>query len=134
MLRKMALRGALLWCVLTGAGCETRVPVRRPTGTTAITLTAENKVTNHRLRPNHLLALTLPPAPMNHRWIISFHDTRYLKLMTDVLPPANPHEGATVSFHALLPGRTRLRFVLLPLTDRRVVDPADQQELLLTIE
>ena len=134
MLRKMALRGALLWCVLTGAGCETRVPTRQPTGTTAITLGAEHKVTNHRVKPNHLLRLTLPPAPLTHRWIIASHDTRYLKLMSDILPAANPHEGASVSFHALLPGRTRLRFVLLPLTDRRVVEPADQQELLLTIE
>lgn len=130
----MALRGALLWNVLGGAGCESRVATRRPVGTTAITLTAENKATDHAVKRNHLLVLTLPPAPPAHRWIISYHDMRYLKLMSDVQPAPSAQEGAGVSFLTLLAGRTRLRFVLVPATEERVVQPADQQELRLTIQ
>ena len=133
MLRTLALR-ALLSCALGGAGCETPVATRHPTGTTAITLTAENKAAEHALRRNHLLMLTLPPAAATHRWIISYHDTRYLKLMSDIQPSPNAQEGPKVSFLTLIAGRTRVRFVLLPVTEERVVQPVDQQELRLTIE
>lgn len=133
MIRTLRLVGALL-AASAGSGCASKKPDLTPTGTAAVKLDADHKVSAFTVKQLNLVVLTLPPADGEHRWAISFHDTRYLKLMSEIQAPASPDAGATVSFLALKTGRTRLRFLLLPTTKARSVQPIDQQEFVLTIE
>ncbi len=127
--------GALLGVVLLlSAACETQPRPPTPRGTVAVKLLSEKKVSELTISDEYMLVVTLPPSDAGHRWEISFHDFRYLQLLRDIHPPADPHAGATVTFMTRTPGRTRLRFVLLPLQASRSVDPIDQQELILTIQ
>ena len=132
MMRTIAV--ALLGWTLAGPGCASRPVPLAPIGTANVKLDPERKSATFTVRNRHLLVLSLPPAAPAHHWEISFHDTRYLKLMSDIQPPAQDGESPTVSFLATTTGRTRLRFVLLPSVDRRRVDPVDQQELIVNIQ
>jgi hypothetical protein len=132
MIRTIAF--GLLACALAGAGCASRPAPLTPRGTATVKLDAKQKRSTFTVRNQHLLVVTLPPTEPTHHWTITYHDTRFLKLMSDVQPPPQPTEGANASFLALNPGRTRLRFVLLPSTNHRTVDPIDQQELILIIQ
>lgn len=115
-------------------GCVSHPPELVPSGTATVKLDREHKVSAFAVKRLNLLVLTLPPTDAEHRWAISFHDTRYLKQMSEIQPAAPPDSGVSISFLALTPGRTRLRFLLLPIRKARSVDPIDQQEFVLTID
>lgn len=133
MVRTFALAGALL-CGELATGCKTAPPDIKPSGEMKVQLEVENKTSTFAVKRLHLLEVTLPPIRPEYHWTISFHDTRYLKLVHEIKAPVNPADGATVAFIVLGTGRTRLRFVLLPSNGARSVEPIDQQELILTIE
>jgi hypothetical protein len=129
------LRFGIALCALALTACSTRAPELKPQGTLPITLSVEKKSTAATAQLFNLITITLPaPKAPGYHWQISFHDTRYLKQTTEILPAAADSAGPTVSFIAKAPGRTRVRFMLVPASSARVADPVDQQELVLTIE
>lgn len=126
---------ALVALMLAGApGCTTRSELT-PEGEVAVVLSDDKKTNAVTAQLRNLIAITLPvPKAPGYRWQISFHDVRYLKQMTDIVPGKTPDAGPTISFMARLPGRTRVRFLLLPDTNDRVATPVDAQEVVLAIE
>ena len=126
--------GLIIVAGLAGiTGCESSNGALKFSGSVAVSLEAAEKRGRVTARLANLVAITLPPAPPGFEWQLAFHDTRYLKQHTGILLPQNPSEGSTVSFVAVTTGSTRLRFLLLPVTPGRAVDPLDQQELIVTI-
>ena len=123
------------FCALALAACSTRAPDLKPQGNAAVTLSADKKSSTATVELYNLITITLPaPKVPGYRWQISFHDARYLKQTTEIVPASAGGAGPTVSFIAATPGRTRLRFMLVPEGSGRVANPVDQQELVLTIE
>jgi hypothetical protein len=110
-------------------GCESTNAVMKPTGEVAVPLDATKKRGAVNVRLANLLTFTMPPAAPGLNWEISFHDTRFLKLQTPVLPPKVAGEGSTVTFMAINLGTTRLRFVLVPVSTAQAVAPVDQQDI-----
>ena len=115
------------------AGCATRRDNLKPNAAVRLVVDPAKKSTTASLRERNLLELTLPPPPAGHEWQVSYHDMRYTKQMTPIQPPAQPGQGATVSFLALHYGRTSLAFVLLPITDSRIADVVGQHVVVLSI-
>ena len=116
-------------------GCATRAPEIKAQGSLQVALSAEKKSTAASAQLFNLVTLTLPPPQARgYHWQISFHDARYLKQTTEIMPAGAAGAGPTISFIAVKPGRTRVRFMLVPVNSNRVVDPLDQQELVLTID
>jgi hypothetical protein len=130
-----SLRLAFLLLCLAAVGCTTRPPELKPKGTASITLNEETKSTNATVQLLNFVTITLPaPKAEGYLWQISFLDVRYLKQTTEILPGAKSDAGPTVSFIARNPGRTRVRFLLLPPMTNRGVAPVDQQEVVFTIQ
>ncbi|MSU51764.1 MAG: hypothetical protein EXS37_22185 [Opitutus sp.] len=120
-------------CILVLVACSSG-PAITPKGTVKVVLDAEKKSTALAVKTHNLIAITFPPAAAGFGWQISYHDSRYLKQMTDIKPATVAGEGATISFLALNIGRSRLRFLLAPLGTDRESKPIDQQELVLTMQ
>lgn len=120
--------------LLAVVGCESGEVAIKPKGTVNVALETAKKITTIGLKTENLLVVTLPPAPPNLGWQIAFHDSRYLKTVSDLKPASTAEAGATISFLALFRGKTRLRFLLAPIGDNREVRPVDQQELVLEIQ
>jgi len=123
----------LLAAGLAFAGCNTGPKRIQPTGEVAANLTAEKKSTELEASAGNRIKITFPPTAAGHAWQISFHDTRYLKQMSEIQPGPAPDTGPSISFLALARGRTRLRFMLLPATRERTAAPVDHQEVVLSI-
>jgi hypothetical protein len=134
MLRNVLLGLLLIVQALTLAGCLSPPAAVQPVGTKAIELAAAKPYHEAGVALHTLIQLTLPSLPAAYVWQISFHDPRYLKMTAPLTPPAQPDGGTTASFLALMPGRTRLRFLAVPSPGSRVMDPIAQQELVLMIE
>lgn len=115
-----------------GGGCAARTP--KPAGTVAVALDAAKKKGAISVPLANELRLTMPPAPPGHAWQIALHDTRYLKQLSEFLPPKNAGEGTLISFLAMNLGTTRLRFLLAPQAGQSGVDPVDQYELQVRIQ
>jgi len=117
------------------AGCLTGNPTLKPQGLVTVTLAADKKAAVVNAKPYNEIVITLPtPREPGYRWEIAFHDVRILKQTTEILPPGESRTGPTVSFIARIPGRTRLRFMLVPDNHARVVDPIDKYDVTLEIE
>lgn len=114
-------------------GCESTKAAMKPTGEVAVPLDAAKKRGGVTVRLANLVTFTMPPAAPGFIWEISFHDTRYLKQQTPILPPKVAGEGSTVTFMATNIGSTRLRFMLVPVSTAQAVSPVDQQEINLVI-
>jgi len=131
----MLFRRVLCFCsavaVLLLTGCGT--PAIKASRTLAVTIEAEPKTRSLEVKPMTQIDLTLPVVEAGFAWQISFHDARYLK-QVQLLKTGAAGAGATVSFITLNPGRTRVRFLLLPQSTGREASPADQQEIVLTIQ
>ncbi len=127
--RVLVLVSAVAVMVLTGCG----TPALKATRTMAVTVEAEPKTRPLEVKPLTQIDLTLPPVDEGLIWQISFHDGRYLQQVR-ALTAGTGGAGATVSFITLNSGRTRLRFLLLPKSDGRVVAPVDQQEIVMSIQ
>lgn len=129
----------LLGLLLAGSGlalngCAASKPVEiKPNGTVEVTLDAAKKSGSITVKLANLITFTMPPADPSLEWQISFHDTRYLRQYSEFMPPKEPGAGSTVSFLAMSGGSTRLRFVLVPISESRSVRPQDQQEVRITI-
>lgn len=126
---------ALLCSVLVLSGCASRAPRLKPEGKVVETLDPAKKSANVEAKVLNEIVLTLPtPKAPGYRWDISFQDARFLKQMTEVLPAGEDRTGPTITFAAIFPGRTRLRFVLVPDTHARAVDPVDVYDIVVDIE
>jgi hypothetical protein len=125
---------AALTAALVLSGCYTRIKKVEPTGDSPVTLKANSKRTEHTAKLGHRVTITLPVDRPAHVWTISYHDMRYLQQLTEITPLKNGSSGATVSFVTARPGKTRLRFVLVPANAGREVTPIDAHDLELTIE
>lgn len=127
--------GFALVALVLAAACSTRPPEIKAQGSVPIALSAEQKTTSASVKLFNEIVLTLPPpkAP-GYVWQIAFHDVRFLKQTTDIRLAATNGAGPTISFIAKNPGRTRLRFVLVPEGPARETRPVDQQDIILTIE
>ena len=115
-------------------GCESGPGPIKPKGTVNVTLETAKKVTAIGLKVEHLLVVTLPPVPAGLSWQIAFHDSRYLKQVSDLKPASTVDAGATITFISLVRGKTRLKFLLAPTGNDREARPVDQQELVLEIQ
>ncbi len=133
MIRQHLLALLMIACAAGFTSCETATKEIKPKGTVSVSLDGVKKRGAIRISLVNLLAITLPPAKPSLAWQISFHDPRFLKQHTDIMAPASPDQGATVSFIAVSPGATRLRFLLVPVSAGQSVDPVDQQEIMVTI-
>lgn len=128
------LISALLMAGMCGA-CATRVETVTPKGEAPVTLRIPGRRTNHTAQFANRITITMPVEnPATHRWSIALHDDRFLKQLTDVLPPKEAETGQTISFLAVRSGTTRLRFVLLPAGSNREATPIAAHELVVTIE
>ena len=105
----------------------------KPSGEVAVPLDATKKRGSVRVQLANLITFTMPPAAPGFGWEIAFHDPRFLKQRTEILPPKVAGEGSTVAFLATNVGATRLRFVLVPVSTDRSVLPIDQQDIAVTI-
>jgi hypothetical protein len=126
---KPLLGAALFSSVLVISGCES-ADVLKPSGEVAVSLDAAKKKGSISVFLANILTLTLPPTQPGLAWQIAFHDTRYLKQTTEIVPAKNPEEGSKVSFM----GSTRLRFLLVPVTGGTSVTPIDQQEVVVKVQ
>ena len=133
MCRAVLIAGLLVACAVGLVGCANGPAPIKPRGATAVKLDAAKKRTTIQAGLANLVTITMPPARPGYAWQISYHDSRYLKQQTDFTPAAAADAGPTISFLAIGPGNTRLRFVLVPAGTNQGVDPADQQELVFTI-
>lgn len=131
MLFRRALAFSSVVVVLGVTGCGT--PAIKASRTMAVTMEAETKTRTIEVKPMTQLDLTLPTVDAGFVWQISFHDARYLKQVQPPTPGA-AGVGSTVSFITLNPGRTRVRFLLLPKSAGREASPVDQQEIVMTIQ
>jgi hypothetical protein len=117
------------------AGCGTGQVTIAPKGEAPVTLGSEGRRTTHTAQHANRITITLPPADAaTHKWHISSHDARFLKQLTDVLPPKPGETAQTITFLAIRTGTTRLRFVLLPISSAREATPIDAHDLVLTIQ
>lgn len=115
------------------AACTSAPPRIESHGTTPVVLTESQKSTTLTVELHHTVKVVLPPPrEPGLAWQISFHDARFLQQQNEIT--ATSDAPPSVSFLAVREGRTRLRFVLLPATPARAVDPVDHQEVVLTIE
>ncbi len=123
--------------LLLFAGCAMGGKALKPVRTVAVTIEPENKTRSIDVQPLTQVDITLPPTVGEQVWQIAFHDARYLKQVSEIVPAKVPGGGATVSFVTINPGRgirTRLRFLLLPRSGAREVAPMDEQELVLSVQ
>lgn len=134
MIRRAIVYLGLVLGLMALVGCESGPVPIKPKGTVKVALETAKKVTTIGLKMEHLLVVTLPPVPTGLGWQIAFHDSRYLKQVSDLKPASAVDAGATISFVSLVRGKTRLRFLLVPTGNDREVRPVDQQELVLEIQ
>ena len=133
MTGRLPLALVMLACAAGVTSCETPSGVIKPRGTVSVSLDGVKKRGSITVALANLLAITMPPVKPGLVWQISYHDPRYLKQHSNFTAPTSPETGSTVSFVALVPGATRLRFLLVPADAGRSVDPVDQQEIIVTI-
>lgn len=136
MLRKFFSVPGLVTLGFILSGCTSRPPEIKPNKTVPVMLEAGKKLTTVEVGIQNLITLTLPPAEPGQAWQIAFHDPGYLKQTTEIKPAVMAGGGATVSFVVLRIGigRTRLRFLLVPLAGGREARPVDQLEIILSIQ
>lgn len=115
-------------------GCASKPQEIKPKGTVAITLTKEKKVNAVAVKLEHLLVITLPPTDPAFVWELVFHDTRYLKQLSDFKSSGVDGEGSSISFFTSVPGKTKLKFLLTPVGNARETRPVDQQDLTVQIQ
>jgi hypothetical protein len=101
--------------VLT-SGCDT-TPARHPRTTQRIVLKADQVAPDVSLEVISAVQIVLPPGPAGYVWEISSNDNRILEQM-DSLKAGDPLVAVgppttVVSFYALKPGRSVLRFVMV---------------------
>ncbi len=131
MLFRRALAFSSVVAVLWVTGCGT--PAIKASRTMAVTMEAETKTRTIDLKPMTQLDLTLPAVEAGFVWQISFHDARYLQQVQPLTAGATG-VGSTISFITVRVGRTRVRFLLLPMSAGREASPIDQQEIVMTIQ
>lgn len=128
----------LLTCATLFVACRSAVVPVKASGEAPVALNPAAKRTEHSAKVANRITVTLPATnPATQVWAISFHDARYLRQTTDIVPPSGSTAAATVSFLALqpTPGRTtRVRFVLLPAESGREATPIDTHDLVLKID
>ena len=128
------IRTTLVALGLVAAACTSRTTDLKSKGSLTVKLDTEAKRTAASVRLGFTVKLELPPAdPPGYIWQISAHDWRFLKQLTDIVPPPAPTGSATVSFLAQQVGGTRVRFILVPPTAGREVNPVDFHEVVITI-
>jgi hypothetical protein len=130
---KTLLGAALLFSLGIFTGCES-TDVLKPNGEVAVSLDAAKKKGSTSVLLANIITLTLPPTQPGFSWQIAFHDTRYLKQTTDIVPSKTGEEGSKVSFLAINTGSTRLRFLLVPVSGGASAIPTDQQEVTVKIQ
>lgn len=134
MNRLPSIRSGLACCLFALVACSS-APKLKVEGTVPVVLTGEKKTVSFAAEVRNEIVITLPPPKEpGYRWEISFHDVRYLKQASPIVAAAAPDTGPSIKFIALMSGRTRLRFALVPDTNERVVKPLDQQDLVITID
>lgn len=119
---------------LFAAGCETQ-KIPPPTSTASATLDPSVRKTSLTTRLGTDLKLELPPPKRpGHVWTIMQNDTRYLRPLTEISPPAPDTGLSTVHFHAMTTGRTALRFIAIPLGASKEATPGDNYDVVVTIQ
>jgi hypothetical protein len=133
MIRLVLRSFAVVLTIVALSSCGTTPQRTEPKGVVTIALDAAKKPTEATAKFDYLITIVLPPPGVEGTvWQISFHDSRYLQQVTDITPAAD--RSAQISFRTKQPGRTRVRFVLVPSTTDRAVAAVDSQELILVIQ
>jgi hypothetical protein len=100
------------------SGCEA-VPERHPKAVQRVVLSADRATPDLTVGVVNALEVTLPPGPPGSggfAWEISSNNVKVLEQMGPMRPVASGDGRApatSVSFYALKPGRSLLRFVLI---------------------
>ena len=100
-------------------GCDS-APERHPRTTQRVVLSAESEAPDVPMEVISAIEVVLPPGPQGsagYAWEISSNNVAVLEQMGPMKPApsadASVSPGAAVSFYALKPGKSVLRFVLV---------------------
>jgi hypothetical protein len=83
------------------------------------------------------ITLLLPPTQPHpgHRWVLALHDSRMLQQRSEIEPSAAADGRASIRFVAQRPvNRTMLRFLLVPDSEARAVEPIAMHEVVVSIQ
>jgi hypothetical protein len=106
----LALAALALSC-----GCDS-APQRSPKTTQNVVLSAERAAPDVEMEIVSAIRVVLPPGPQGSAgddWVIAANNARVLEQMGPLKPDPAVPGFTTVSFYALKPGRSVLRFVLV---------------------
>jgi len=113
--RSPVLRTAVLAALVLSFGCDS-APQRSPKTTQKVILSADHAATDVEMEIVSAIRVVLPPGPpagAGDAWVIASNNARVLEQMGPLKPDADVPGFTTVSFYALKPGRSVLRFVLV---------------------
>lgn len=118
---------------LACAGCGTPAAKEVILGRTTVRADSAAKVTRATVKLAHEVTIVLrPPRTPGYVWQIAQHNSAALRQKTEVA--TNPAGETTVAFLTLRTGLTRIMFALVPPNGPAEAEPADVEDVQLTIE
>lgn len=120
--------------VLSAAGCASGGGKLAPKGEAPVTLSSEEKRTQHGAKVANTVTITFPPCGAGSVWKTVQADARFVQVLNEATPAKVAGETQSISILALRPGGTRLRFVCVPADAGREAVPSDFHDLILRIE
>ena len=107
-----------------------------PKRTITVALDLESKTTPVTAKVGDLVTLELPPVELaGYGWQLFLHDARFLKQMTEILPPATAGGRPTVSFYVLRASpKSLIRFLLVKQDGSREAQPIDGHHVVFKIQ
>ncbi len=119
---------------LLAAGCVANDGKLTPKGEAPVTLSSQEKRTQHGAQVANTVKITFPPCDAGWVWKVVQADTRFVQVLGESPPAKTTGEVLSISVLALRQGVTRLRFVCVPADAGREATPSDFHDVLLRIE
>lgn len=120
--------------ILAAAGCASGDGKLTPKGEAPVTLSGEEKRTQHGAKVANMVKIIFPPCGAGSVWKTVQADTRFVQVLNEAVPAKVAGETLSISILALRQGGTRLRFVCVPANAGREAVPSDFHDLILRIE
>lgn len=120
--------------VLLAVGCVGNEGRLTPKGEAPVSLSTEEKRTQHGAKVANTVKISFPPCEAGSVWRVVQADTRFVQVLSESTPAKTSGEVLTLTVLALRSGVTRLRFVCLPANAGREATPSDFHDLVLRIE